>query len=184
MILMETFQTRIVKSKVLNRRDPLYILFSIIYIIATLFVFIPSILGFERESEPFWLKILALLVYLIGLIFIMQKSFYKPVKIGELILHLDHIIIKVNNSLTDISIKEVDKLTLDYFGTAGAFTTFYGNSNYFLIQFADSREEKEFEIIIKTNNDKKQLKKIINSFKDQGINVEVNIIGSHGLKYF
>ncbi len=181
---METFQTSIVKSKVLNRRDPLYILFAAIYIIATLFVFIPSVFGFDRQAEPFWLKISTLLVYLIGLVFILQKSFYKPIKVGEIFLDSDHIRIKLNNSLTDISIKEVKKLTLDYFGTAGILTTFYGNNNYLLIQFADSREEKEYEILIKTNNDKKQLKRIIESFKGQDINVEVNIIGSHGLKYF
>lgn len=181
---MEIFQTSVVRSKEYKKSGPLYWLFAAVYITATLFVFVPDVFGLTRYDEPFWLKLSALFVYLIGLIVIMRRSFFKPVIVGELILSPDHVSININNSMTDISLKNVNKITLDYFGTAGIFTTLYGNNNYLSMQFVDSGESKEYEIIIKTNNDKKQLKRIIESIRSRGINVEVNLVGLYGLNHF
>ncbi len=181
---MNAFKTNIVKSIKLDRTTPSFILFAVVYIIATLFVFTPGVFGFDRNSEPLWIKVFSLIVYLLGLFLMMRKSFYKPNVAGEIIIDSSSINIVYNKNHDIIPIKEVKKVSIDYYGTPNFLTTFFGNNNFILIGFNDSKKDLEYEIIIKSKSEKNNLKEILQSIENQGIEVDINIIGMPLFKRF
>ncbi len=166
----------IVRTKIVNRKSPSYILFMILYIAALFLVFTPNIYGLDKNTIPLYLKILSLLIYLFGLFLIFKDNWTKPEILGKLRIFIDRIIINRNSSNQIIQISDLRKIEFDYFGYSNIFSNKpFGNGNYIKIEQNDD-EKYEYEIRIKTKDEKEKLKKIFNNLTSKDVKVTINLI--------
>lgn len=133
------------------------IVFGILYLISTFYVFL-----YDKENQNIYLKYLALAIYTSGIYFLFGQSFIKPKKIGKLKISTDRVEFNENNENRNIALNELENIYLKYMDY-GSWSThsIYGNKNYIKIT-EKSGKQYDFEILIRNQNSKNNLKRILN----------------------
>ena len=165
------FEFKIIKSKRINRKNLYYIIFIPFFLLATFILFLPWLIGIERNTIPFFIKLIALLIYLGGMTLFSAESYFRPKRLGFLRVLADKIEIYAENSNKEIPFTTIEYIELSYTGYTSKFFRPYGNWNF--LRFVTGQEDSIHEISLKSKEEKESLKTVLKKFKTQGINTKI-----------
>ena len=169
MITEDYFEFNIIKSKRINRRNPFFILFAILFIPSILIIFTHRLIGIDNSSIPMAVNYFAGLITLGGLGLFIFEAFAQPEKIGTVGFYVDKIVINTETGLLNIPINSIHMMEIEYYGYKNPPSNLRGNNNF--IHIINDSDNYKFEIELRSKKEKTILKNIFNNLKSKGVNI-------------
>ncbi len=170
------FETEIVKTKELNK--VIFNVFSVLYIASCFYLF-----GYDKEKQNIYLKYFSLFCLIVGGYFLFFNNFIKPKIIGFLKISTEEIEIEEGDTNKTIPYEDIEEIYLKYMGYGSWWShSIYGNKNYITIT-EKSGDKYDFEILIRDEKSKNNLKIIFDNPKFYDKFDVVNIGNNNTMKF-
>jgi hypothetical protein len=166
---MKRFKTDIIKSKTIDKKIRLITI--IFYLPAIFYLFL-----YDSDDKNIYLKLIALIAFILGSIVSVAEGFMKGKNIGKLEIDTDSFKVNMNSEKTVINFNNIQMILLKFSGYGNWKSPYlFGTKNYFEI-ITENGEQIKFEFRIKNKISKDLLKDALtndfikNKFRFEKIN--------------